>query len=137
MLMRNESFFCNGCHRVFKLPEFYDEKHGLDNPPFERVAVCPVCRCDDFLKFDTAIEKYDVVEKILPVAMHLNKYIGALRDIWGDGIKNDDLFCGVEMIAEMVSEMFDFFEVDMQRKILKMDNDRELQEILMYLRGGV
>lgn len=135
--MRNERFFCNRCHRIFISPEFYDEKHGLDNPPFERVAVCPVCRGDDFLKFDAAVEKYDVVEKILPAVMHLNKHIGELRDVFGDGIRNENLFCGVEMIVEMIGEMFVFFEADMQRKILKLDNDRELKEILMYLRGGI
>ncbi len=137
MLMKNERFFCNKCNKVFKLPEYYYEKHGLDNPPFERVAVCPMCRGDDFLTFDSVIEKYDVVEKILPAVMYLNKYVGALRDVFGDGIKNEELFCSVEIITEMVVEMFDFLNVDIERKILKMDNVRELQEILMCLGDGI
>lgn len=135
--MKNEKFFCKGCSRLFDAPKNYDEKHGLDEPPYERVAVCPVCRSDDFLKFDTVIEKIEVAEKLLPAVMHLNRYINVLKDIFGADIKNTDLADGAETVVELLNEAFDFMDVDMQRKIFEMKSENDVNKILMYLKGGL
>ena len=135
--MRSERFFCKRCRRYFDTPKFYDEKHGLDNPPYERLAVCPKCNGDDFLKFSCVVEKIEVAEKLLPAIMHFNRYINALKDIFGTEFKNIDLSDGVEMTAELICEMFDFLDVDVQRKILKVDNDKELNRILICLKGEI
>lgn len=135
ILMRSERFFCKRCNRFFDELKFYDEKHGLDNPPYERVAVCPICNGGDFMKFNCFVEKIEVAEKILPVIMYLNRYINSLKDVFGGEIRNNDLFIGVEAISELIDEMFDFMDVDTQLKILKVDNERELKRILTCLKG--
>lgn len=132
--MKSKSFYCNRCHKFFNTPKIYCEKHGLDFPPYERVAVCPFCNCDDIARHNATIEKNEVVEKILPAVMYLNKHIYELKDIFGSGIKNENLFFGVEMIEEMIFEMFDFLDVPLQKKILKMKTEKELEEILIGLR---
>lgn len=135
--MKNEKFFCKGCNRLFDTPRIYDEKHGLDAPPYERVAVCPVCCSDDFLKFDTVIEKTEVAEKLLPAVMHLNRYINTLKDVFGTHIKNIDLNDGVETVVELLYEMFDFMDVNMQRKVFEMNSENDVNKILRYLKGGL
>lgn len=135
--MKNEKFFCKGCSRLFDTPKIYDENHGLDAPPYERVAVCPVCRSDDFLKFDTVIEKTEVAEKLLPAIMHLNRYFNTLNDVFGADIKNDNLADGVETVVELIYEMFDFMDVNMQRKIFEMESENDVNKILTYLKGGL
>lgn len=34
---------CHVCGRKFETPDFVEEKHGLDSPPYEKMAVCPYC----------------------------------------------------------------------------------------------
>ena len=34
---------CHRCEKRFEEPDFVTEKHGLDTPPYEKVAVCPYC----------------------------------------------------------------------------------------------
>jgi hypothetical protein len=34
---------CHNCGRRFEEPDFVVERHGLDTPPYEKVAVCPYC----------------------------------------------------------------------------------------------
>ena len=137
MLMKNERFFCERCHRYFDEPKFYDETHGLDNPPYEKVAVCPICKGDSFLTFNILVEKIDVAEKLLPAIKNFNRYINELKNTFGKNIKNKELSEGVETVIELISELYDFLSVDMQRKILEMTDDNELHRILMYLKGEV
>ena len=35
---------CHECDRRFEEPDFITEKHGLDTPPYEKIAVCPYCK---------------------------------------------------------------------------------------------
>ena len=35
---------CHECDRQFEEPDFITEKHGLDTPPYEKIAVCPYCK---------------------------------------------------------------------------------------------
>lgn len=37
-------FQCHECDRRFEEPDFVIERHGLDTPPYERMAVCPYCK---------------------------------------------------------------------------------------------
>lgn len=36
-------YICKDCNKHFSEPKTIFERHGLDNPPFERTAVCPSC----------------------------------------------------------------------------------------------
>ena len=137
MLMKNERFFCEGCHKYFDEAKFYYEKHGQDSPPYEKIAVCPICNGDNFLVFNTSVEKIDIAEKLLPAIKNFNLYIENLKNIFGDNIKNNVLFDGIEIVVELISELYDFLGVDMQRKILKMTDDKEMYKVLMYLKGEI
>jgi DNA-directed RNA polymerase subunit RPC12/RpoP len=35
---------CDHCGREFEEPDFVEETHGLENPPYEKIAVCPYCK---------------------------------------------------------------------------------------------
>lgn len=133
--MINEKFFCRDCHRYFDEPKFYEEKHGLDNPPYQSIPVCSVCGGDDFLKFNSFVEKIDVAEKLLPIIMTLNNLISSLKDIFGNEFRNDNLNFSIETAAEMISEMFEFLDADMQKRILAIDNDSKLNMVLRYIKG--
>lgn len=133
--MRSEKFFCNECQKTFDIPTFFEEKHGFDSPPYERIAVCPKCKGDNFLRFDTLIEKTEVAERIVPCIMRLNRYVNAIKDVFGFEVKNIDLDEGVDILAEFINEMFCFVNSDVQRKIFEMGNEKDVQRILMYLRG--
>ena len=48
-------YICESCERVFEEFDFVVEKHGLDTPPYEMIAVCPHCGstdCDDYYEDD-------------------------------------------------------------------------------------
>jgi hypothetical protein len=39
------AYKCLSCGHIFEEGEqsYYEDKHGLENPPFERVVCCPIC----------------------------------------------------------------------------------------------
>lgn len=39
---------CDYCGIVFDEPAHIEERHGFSTPPYEKIAVCPVCGMDDF-----------------------------------------------------------------------------------------
>ena len=133
--MKSEIFFCVDCQKTFDIPTFFEEKHGLDGPPYERIAVCPKCRGNNILKFDALIEKTEVAERLIPCIMSLNKYVNAIKDVFGLEVKNIDLDESVDILAEFINEMFCFVDSDVQRKIFEMDSEDDVQTILMHLRG--
>ena len=133
--MKNDKFFCEECHRIFDAPKFYNERRCLDVPPFERVAICPFCDGDEFLIFDTLIEKIEVAEKLIPAVMRLNRYTNSIKNIFGIHIKNNDLDDGVGMMMELIAEMLDFIDANTQVRLLKICNENDVDKILMYLRG--
>lgn len=135
--MKNNCFYCKNCQTVFNTPKYYFEKHGFDAPPYEKIAICPKCEVDNFFEFNTTIEKNEVVEGFLPALMYLNRHINNLQDLLGVEIKNNDLSTAVEIMAESIIKMFEFVDGNIQKKILLMDNENELQKILMYLTGEV
>ncbi len=135
--MRSEKFFCKKCRRYFDKLKIYEERHGFDQPPYERVAICPECNGDDYFEFDRFIEKQDVAEKLLPIIMKLNKLYESFTAVFGNKILNRDLSDSLEMAVELIVEMFDFLDIDLQKRILKMDNDAEMEKIFMYLKGGL
>ncbi len=133
--MKSERFYCKSCKSFFDEPKFCEERHGLDSPPYERVAVCARCGGDNFVKHNNFVEKIEVAEKILSVLMYLNKYCNALRDIYGILLKNYELDSCVEIMAEVISEMFDFLDNDDQRQLFEICTEGELQRILIRLKG--
>ena len=63
----NIMFICYECGHTFYEPKHWEEKHGLDYPPYENVSGCPYCggsfteayRCDacgEWIDTDTYVE---------------------------------------------------------------------------------
>lgn len=112
--MKNDRFFCKECGKFFDEVRNYEERHGLDCPPYESVAVCPYCNGDDFVEFYSSVEKYEVAEKVLAAIMYLNKYYNAAKDVFGTEAKNSNLEMALENMMELLSEAFDCFDNSFQ-----------------------
>lgn len=41
-------YICRECEKTFEEPEVYEERHGLDYPPYEKWTVCPHCHEANF-----------------------------------------------------------------------------------------
>ena len=128
--MSREKFFCKDCNKYFFNPKYYYEQHGLDTPPYERVAVCPVCGGDDFIEFESLVDKVEVAQKLLPAIMMLNKFSNEITCSDTSALNE-----AIASIVELVCEMFEFFDYEMQNKVAMVDNELELEEILMFLDG--
>lgn len=136
--MRKCKYICTDCKKIFDVSHFCFERHGLDSEPYERVAVCPVCRGSNFLNFETHIEKIEIAEKLLPAIASLNRYINAVKDIFGFDVKNRDLSDGVNIIVELIGELFDFIHIgSFEKKLFAMTSDKECEAILSYLKGDL
>lgn len=127
----SERFFCRDCNRYFDNPKFYEETHGLDSPPYERISICPYCESDNFTEFDIFIEKYEVAEKILPAIMQLNRYINAIKDVYGFEAKNSNLEDLQDDLIDMLCDMFDCFDYDFKNELLDMCTRYDLEKIMM------
>ncbi len=135
ILMKDKRFFCNKCKRYFSDVKTYFETHGLDNPPYERISVCPKCNSDDFFSFESHVEKIEIVERLLQVVKCLNLHIDSLENIFGIAIKNCELTDGVEMLIEIICEMFGFLDSSMQNEMFKMTTENDLNRVLKYIKG--
>ena len=133
--MKRERFYCKECKRFFDKVKILEERHGLDNPPYERIAVCEVCGSDNFVKHNALVEKIEVVEKILPVVMYLNRYCNALKDIYGLGFRVVDVEDSLEIIIEAMGEMFECFDYVDLKKMFNACSENDIKKILMRLKG--
>ena len=72
---------CADCLKSFSEPEYFEERHGLDTPPYERFACCPGCKSTDLMIDDlcdeesalksvriAAFERCSVAERIREIA---------------------------------------------------------------------
>lgn len=133
--MIKKTFNCNACKKHFDAPKFYEEKHGLDTPPYERIAVCPYCYSSDFSEFDTAVYKIDVAERVLNSIAFLNKFGDDIKDIFGSSFENSDFNEGLGLLTEYIDEMFDFITVQKSREILNLRSQNDIEKVLLYLKG--
>lgn len=127
----SERFFCRECNRFFDNPHYYEETHGLDSPPYERVSICPYCESDDFVGFDVFIEKYEVAEKLLPAVMKLNIFISSLKDVFGLANMSSDLDDAQGELIDMLCDAFDCFEYDFRDELLDMCTEYDLEKVMM------
>ena len=133
--MNDKRFYCNKCKSYFNDVKIYFETHGLDNPPYERVAVCPRCDSSDFFNFESSVEKIEIVENLLQIVKCLNLHIESLENIFGIEMKNCELTDGVEMLIELICEMFEFLDFGMQREMFKLTTENDLHKVLKYIKG--
>lgn len=133
--MINTNFICKDCRHQFNIPDVYTEKHNLDCAPYERVTICPKCKSENFIEFNAFVEKNDVAEQMLNVILMLNRCINDIKNVFGDNIKSRDLFESVGLLADYIAEMFDFIPQKIGRKILNLDTQKQLEQLISYLRG--
>lgn len=133
--MIKRAFRCCNCETVFANPEIYYETHGLDCPPYERVAVCPKCKSDNYNSFDLAVEKSEVAERLLFSIAAFNRYCEVIKRAFGNSIENENFEEGYENLSEFICEMFSFITADAERKIFTLKNNNDIQNFLLYLKG--
>lgn len=133
----SDMYFCRDCGSVFDTPGSYEETHGFEYGPYESVAICPYCNGDDFTEFETSVEKIEVAEQVVPIILRLNNYVSELENLYGTEIKNSDLLDSIDNAAEFVSDLYDFMDMDLQRKLLMMKSETEAEKILMRLSGEI
>lgn len=133
--MGSERFYCTECKRYFDETAFYEERHGLNAPPYERVAICPHCKSTDFEKIEILIDKFEMMEALLPALMYINRYMNSIRDVFGLNINNNDLNDAVDIIVEKICEMYDFLESDIQSELFDMSTEYDLEKMLMRFNG--
>lgn len=128
-------FRCNVCNKMFSTAKFYEEKHNLDTPPYERIAVCPMCDKTDFYEYEPYIEKSEVAEKLLIVMAALNRYWADVSDVFGEGCRNENFDNGISTLNEFINELIPFLSVESEKMILKMRTENDIEKIMLNLRG--
>lgn len=51
-------YYCQDCDYEFLYAEEVEERHNFENPPFEKIAVCPNCKGTKFSKIENRYCKY-------------------------------------------------------------------------------
>ncbi len=124
---------CDNCKRHFNDAHIVEETHGLDTPPYERVAVCPFCESSEFNEFNPSVEKIEVAEKLLEIILGLNRYTAALKDIYGVQLSNSDLENALGTASEYISELYDYLPASVDNAIIHVSSEDEAQRILRFL----
>ena len=129
-------FRCLRCGKEFEEPNTYEETHGLDTPPYERVAVCAHCSSVDFVEWNPNVEKNEVSAKLLEAIAALNRYMSNLGDLYGKCFCNDDLNTAYGVATEMIDEMYDeFISVTTSRDITRISTNKDIEQVLAVISG--
>ena len=110
-----------------------EETHGLDCPPYERIAVCPHCRSTDFVEYNPSIERLDVAAALLPALACLNRYWDSIVDMYGPGAENDDFKSGTSIINDFLSEAFEYMPDTFIDAAVNVRGDEDVQRLISYL----
>lgn len=102
-------FRCHDCNETFGEPKFYEESHGLDAPPYERVAICPHCESTEFDEWQPNIEKIEAARTLVNMLAALNRLKNSIEDVFGKCIENEDLEFATQLGVEFIEEMYDGF----------------------------
>ena len=51
-------YYCQDCKKNFEFAQIIFERHGLDNPPYERIMRCPFCHSESFKELTSTHCKY-------------------------------------------------------------------------------
>jgi DNA-directed RNA polymerase subunit RPC12/RpoP len=129
---------CHNCGRRFEEPDIITETHGLDTPPYEKVAVCPYCHgyfeemyqceicgewftdaeltsgvCDECIyQYDTDVE---LCYKLGADSKESIKINGFIASVFSEEQINEILWNRIKEISRMVNvSCYDFIESDKQ-----------------------
>lgn len=102
----------------------------------EQNAVCPECDSYEYTKFDTQIEKDDVLDALLNVIMHLNNHYNELYHIYGLFTQNADLGEIYGIADELIAIMYDEFATPQICNAIRHIRDEEdIRKVSARLRG--
>jgi hypothetical protein len=143
---------CHECDRRFEEPDIITEKHGLDTPPYEKIAVCPYCKgyfepmkeckicgeyftedelsggvCDECIyEHSTDIE---LCHKLGEEAEETIKINGFIASVFSEEQINEILWNRIKEINRIVNiSCYDFIDSDKSwfaEKLIKEKNDAE------------
>ncbi len=131
--MIDSGFICECCKKKFCVSDYCVGAHGLDSPPYEKIAICPYCGSAEFFEFDFGIEKAEVASVLMSTITKLNRCSNLIKSVFGEGGVNKDLSESISELSEFIYEMFDYIPTKIERRILNCDTDKECECILMYL----
>lgn len=128
-------FKCLDCKHEFDTPDTYEERHGLDTPPYESVAICPECKSTEFTEWESAVEKSEVTHTIVNALAALNRLHNNIDDIF-NGFKNDDIELAQGLLSEFIIEMYDeFIPSSVSNSLLKATTKLDVDRIILKLEG--
>ncbi len=86
-------FRCLECGELFKEPLEYEETHGLDTPPYEKMYVCPKCKGHGYspLIKDT-VSRREILDKLVDIMQALNEFEYAVCDTFSESALDDTRF---------------------------------------------
>jgi hypothetical protein len=129
-------FKCTECNAEFYAPDEYEETHGLDCGPYERVGICPKCKSTDYKEWDNHVEKIDVASVLISTLVNLNRLSNQIADVFGPSFKNEELEFAREMCAEYIEEMYDeFMPCRLSNKMRQAVTTSDAQRIIEWLEG--
>lgn len=128
-------FRCHDCNKTFSEPNFYEESHGLDAPPYERVAICPHCESTEFDEWEPNVEKSEVASTLVYAIAALNHLNNNIDDVF-NSFKNDDLEKAQSLLLEFVEELYDdFIPSSISKDLLNATTQNDIDRIMLRLEG--
>lgn len=123
------------CGQIFDEFQTVKERHGLDCPPYESIAVCPYCKSADISEINPMTRKITVAERLLKIISHINRYTAAIEDIYGNQASNSDLDGALSEAAEFISELYEFLPEDADKAVMRVCGESDVIRVINYLDG--
>lgn len=126
---------CEDCRKTFEYADTVKERHGLPEPPYEIIYVCPYCKSTAFSEYSPNIEKFDVAGKLLEGISDLHIFEKNLKKLLGENIKNENFDDALGVLSEFIIEMFPDISLETTKLIYSVTSDEEIDKILEGLEG--
>lgn len=113
---------CKDCGHTFRDPKFFEDENGVCN------AICPKCNSCEFIKFDTQIEKPEVLLTLLQIIRHANSFSENLKDIYDD---LDEIY---GLTEELIKEMYgEFVTQQIANAVRQISSENDVQKLYIQL----
>ena len=128
-------FKCTDCKHEFDTADVYEEHHGLDTPPYERIAVCPKCQSTEFVEWEPCIEKIEAARTLIYALTSLNRLQDNINDVF-TGFANEELENAQGLLFDFIIELYDdFISNTVSKKIIKASTKNDAELIMLELEG--
>ena len=126
---------CDDCRRIFEYADTVKEHHGLAEPPYEIINVCPYCKSTAFSEYNPDIPKYEVAERLLEAIKELHIFRKALEKLFGEEIESENLDDALGNITEFILEMFPDISIENSKLLYSLSSYEEIKTVLKALEG--